>query len=601
MARSSPRFPARWASTPWLLGACAVAALLLAGAAPAARIAGQALDPAGQPVPFVRIHLANGVAVPATVTVFTASDGRFASPPLAGEPGGYRIEAFRIGWEESERRVETRGDDLVVELSMRPLANVAEQVPASAWVPGKPGERNYHTAVHECSNCHQFGAERVKRFARRLAGASEEARTLAWEGIVQFMRTLAFTLGPTGQAELRWGLTPEDPDYQAALVPETSFFTPRDMDLVIPLLAAAFPTDFDEYTDYRDTDRLGDYGVTGDTFIEEYVLPSFGWTREVAVAPGSDQIWFVELDADRIGSLDPEDGSVRWYPVPGEGPQGPHTLNADSRGNLWIALEESYGLARFDTRDKSWRVYPPPEGVKFAITHDAAFNAKRHVEPDAEGRIWLTLIGINELWSIQVDSGEVRRYPLPIPEGEQAFHVFLYGAALDPNGKRVWYTQLHGHLGAFNTETEEVEKIVPFPQGAAPRRMAIQEDGTLWVPLFGEGQLLKFDTARGVEAARYDLPDRGAASYSVTYDGRREAVWVGTTNSDRIYRFDIETERWSHYPLPRKEAYIRMIEVDLETGDLWTTYSNLPVGKRDPAVHGTESANNMLVRLHPGD
>jgi hypothetical protein len=25
------------------------------------------------------------------------------------------------------------------------------------------------------------------------------------------------------------------------------------------------------------------------------------------------------------------------------------------------------------------------------------------------------------------------------------------------------------------------------------------------------------------------------------------------------------------------------------------------VGKRDPAVWGTESANNMLVRLHPGD
>ena len=584
-----------------LLAAC-VAAACLAGPAQAARVSGQVVDDTtGEPLPFVRIRLSNDKAVPTTTTVFSTRDGSFGSPPLSGGLHGYQIEAFRIGWEESERSVEAAPDEFVVRLSMRPLANVAQQVPSSAWIPGKPGERNFHTAVHECSNCHQLGAERVKRFATALASANLEARTLAWEGIVQVMRAQAFMMGAPGEAGLRWGLTPEHPDYRAALVPETSFFMPRDMELVVPLLAAQFPTNFDTYTDYQDVAQLGEYGVTGHTFIEEYVLPSFGWTREVAIAPGSDLVWFVELDADRLGSLDPADGSVRWYPVPGEGPQGPHTLNADANGDLWIALEESYGMARFDTQEKTWRIYPPPPDVKFAITHDAAFNAKRQVEPDAQGRIWLTLIGINELWSVQIESGEVRRYPLPLPEGEKPFHVFLYGAALDPNGKRIWYTQLHGHLGAFNTETEKVEKVVPFPQGAAPRRMAIQEDGMLWVPLFGEGQLVKFDTRKGVEAARYDLPDRGAASYSVTYDGGRNAVWVGTTNSDRIYRFDIEQERWRHYPLPRKEAYLRMIEVDFETGDLWTTYSNLPVGRRDPAIHGTESANNMLVRLHPGD
>ena len=42
-----------------------------------------------------------------------------------------------------------------------------------------------------------------------------------------------------------------------------------------------------------------------------------------------------------------------------------------------------------------------------------------------------------------------------------------------------------------------------------------------------------------------------------------------------------------------------MIELDPDTGDLWTTYSSLPVGKRDAAKHGTQSANNMLVRIRP--
>ena len=53
--------------------------------------------------------------------------------------------------------------------------------------------------------------------------------------------------------------------------------------------------------------------------------------------------------------------------------------------------------------------------------------------------------------------------------------------------------------------------------------------------------------------------------------------------------------------MPRKETCIHALEVDDETGDIWTTYSNLPVGKRDPKIYGTESANNSVIRPHPGD
>ena len=159
--------------------------------------------------------------------------------------------------------------------------------------------------------------------------------------MVQYMRSQAFAMGPVGNTQFRWGLSAQHPDYLAALVPETSFLVPRDMKLVVPLLGSKFPTNFDEYFDYNDIERLGEYGVTGETVIEEFALPSFGWTREVAVAPGSDKVWFVELDGDRLGALDPKNGSIEWYEVPGEGPQGPHTINADSEGNLWIALELS--------------------------------------------------------------------------------------------------------------------------------------------------------------------------------------------------------------------------------------------------------------------
>jgi len=127
------------------------------------------------------------------------------------------------------------------------------------------------------------------------------------------------------------------------------------------------------------------------------------------------------------------------------------------------------------------------------------------------------------------------------------------------------------------------------------------EDSILWVPLFGTSELSKIDTTTGLEIARYRIPDRGGSPYGITLDKKRNAIWAATCNSDRIYRFDIDQEKWTHYPLPRREAYIRVIEVDPENGDIWTTYSSLPVGERDATTWGTTNANNMIVRLRPGD
>lgn len=564
-------------------------------------------DAGGKPVPFVRITLTGDTMAPATVTVFTDATGKFKAPDVnvAYDAKKISIESFRIGFEETSRKaaLSSDGKDLNLKITVKGIKNVAHQVPASAWIPGKPGDRPFHILINECAGCHQLGAQRVKDLAVTLDGLPFEDRVNTWASVVQFMRgaTLEWPKGAHGERRFRWGLSEDDPIYKAVLEPASSFFLPRDEAVVVPYLAKNFPTKFDTMTNYDDVKRLGEYGVTSKTVVEEYQLPTFGWTREVTILPGSPYVWFNELDRDRLGRLDPKDGSIKWYAVPGNGPQGPHTLNADADGNLWVALEESYSIGKFDPRTEKWTVFPPPPGVNFAITHDTAFNSRRQIQTDPNGKIWLTLVGLNELWSVDTKTSAVERHAVPMAEGEKPFHSFIYGSIMEPDGKHVWWTQLHGFLGSTNTETGNVERIIPFPRGAAPRRMAIQEDGTLWVPLNGDGQLVKVDPERGEIVKTYDLPDRASATYSITWDPRRKVVWVGTTNSDRIYRFDPASEKWTHYPLPRKEAFIRMIEIDHDTGDLWTTYANLPIGPRDPEKYERVGENNMIVRIHPGD
>ena len=603
--------------------------LLLAGVMPAAgaaQISGQVHESDGTPVPYVRIRVEAANTAPFSRTVFSDAHGAFVLPYDGAKVGQIKVEAFRIGWRETARSQKVEGDHLDLDVTLHRQANVADQVPPSAWLRGDPDSQAHQMTVLQCSNCHQLGSARVRNFSAKLAdqpigdrseawvtqaaddlangrhGSAEtpaHGRVAAWDAIVQYMRYVTMYLGDPKQ--LRWNLKEGSVFYNALLTPATSLFVPQDMSLIVPYLARNFPVAFDSLTDYVDTERLGRYGTGAGTVIDEFVVPTFGWTREVAITPTSDKIYFVETDKDRLGELDARNGAVRWYPIPGQGQQGPHTMNSDADGHIWMGLEDSFNIARFDTATSGWRLYPPPAGTVFGVTHDFAYNTDRHVDTDAKGRLWITDMGKNELWAINKTSGEVSTFRMPLPVGESHFHALMYGAAIDPKRNRVWWAQLFGNVGSIDTERDVAERVVPFRKGEGPRRLAVTEDGTLWVPLFGAGQIAKIDGETGVELARYSIPDRGAAPYGITYDRKRNAIWAATSNSDRIYRFDIATQQWRQYPLPRQESYIRMVELDPVTNDVWTSYAALPVGKRDPKVYGTESANNMVVRLHPGD
>ena len=589
------------------LGAIFFAFMTFSNPAPAVQIQGTVKSAEGAPIPFVRIRISGLQSGPYSRTVFSTDKGSFTADVGSADPKKLDIDAFRIGWTEAKRTAAPSEGGLSLALTFKPVKNVADQVPASAWLKGDTDSTAYHLATINCANCHQLGSERVRRFASTLNGMTEDKKAGAWSGMVQHMRYVTLYLGEQGnylgqEDKLRWGLKSGSPSYNALLQPETSLFSPHDLELIVPFMARHFPTTFDSYTGYKDTEKLGNYGVNADTVIDEFVLPTFGWTRELAITPGSDRVWFVETDKDRLGGLDPKDGSVEWYKIPANGPQAPHTMNPDASGNVWMTLEDSFSLGRFNTSTKSWRIYPPVVGKAFGVTHDFAYNSERYVTADSDGRIWIADMGTNEMWAVNVDSGETDSVKLPTIGGESTFHSLLYGTAIDAKHNRVWWSQIFGGLvGSIDTKTSRIDRIIPFARGDGPRRLAIQDDGTLWVPLFGSSEIVKVNGENGGVIARYRIPDRGSSPYGITMDNRRNAIWCATVNSDRIYRFDIKEERWTQYPMPRKEAYIRMIQVDKETGDVWTTYANMPPGKRDPKSFGTESANNMLVRLRPGN
>ena len=562
-------------------------------------VSGQVVDPNQQPLAGVMVTLQNPESganrEAATITVFTDAAGRYqieTAEWLYGDD--LQLVTKKIGYRlATSTRSQQNAAQLRQNFVLKPIDNIAGQVPAAAWLSQFPlTDRGARFIPGQCAGCHQFPSDQVKAFAAPLAELTEPERKQewltvtsdeservlekVWRGSIQYMRSMAFHF--SADTPVRWGLDPNSEQFKALLTAEYSLFSDHEEDLAATALAKFMQLDFttmprDAYP-AADNPLVPDAGLT----IKEWDLRSDGWTREVALTPESDYVWLVEDNADRIGRLDPKTGRVKWIPVPttGDQPQGPHTINVDRDGFLWITLEESYALARVDPKTEEWKIYP---GFgEFSIAHDTCLDDERFVVTDIQGHLWLTLIGQNQMAELDPDSGEIWFYDMPHQEGETSFHAALYGCVISADLKKVWFTQLNGIIGSIDVQSKQIDTASTFEMGQIPHRFAIDDQDVIWVALSGDGELLAYDTIGNKLVGRYRLPDANSSPYSTTWDSLRKVVWVSGSNADVIYRFNPANEQFHSIPLPRKRSFLRMIEIDRTTGDLWTTYAHLPVG-----------------------
>ena len=569
------------------------------GSAWSLTVSGQVTDPQKKPVAGVMVTLQNPESgankEAATITVFTDAAGRYqlqtAEWVFADD---VQLVARKIGYGlASSSRPQQDSAELQQNFVLKPIDNIAGQVPASAWLHQFPlTDRGARFVPGQCAGCHQFPSDQIKAFAAPLATLTEPERKQewltvtsdeservlekVWRGSIQYMRSMAFHF--SADTPVRWGLDPSSEQFKALLTAEYSLFSDYEEDIAATALAKFMQLDFttmprDAYPAAANP-LVPDAGLT----IREYDLRSDGWTREVALTPESDYVWLVEDNADRIGRLNPRTGRVKWIPVPttGDQPQGPHTINVDRDGFLWITLEESYALARLDPRTEEWKIYP---GFgEFSIAHDTCLDDERYVVTDIQGHLWLTLIGQNQMAELDPDSGKIWFYDMPHQQGETSFHAALYGCVVSADLKKIWFTQLNGIIGSIDVQSKQIETASTFEVGQIPHRFAIDDQDVIWVALSGDGELLAYDTIANKLVGRYRLPDANSSPYSTTWDSLRKVVWVSGSNSDVIYRFNPANQQFHSIPMPRKRAFLRMIDVDRKTGDLWTTYAHLPVG-----------------------
>ena len=582
-----------------------VAGLLLATALPSiagehALLSGRVTDLNGQALAATAVSLerAAGSEGARTLTVFSDDDGLFRFPSGVGAG---TLNVRRIGF-HPESRTTAGGDGDRVHFALRRDGNLAHTAPASAWLAAAPDSGAKHLTVLMCTGCHQFPTPRIRHYATAMAtvpggdalaaDAREQwmrrVRQDGWHAAVKYMRAKAYDIFPEGSdiqiARLPWKTIQDE---------RFALFNDADENVIANFLADHMPSQFDYLGRYS---HDAPSAANSRTVIREYPLPDTSLVREVVVVRGSPYIWGADVHRNRLLRLDPDTGEQRWFAVPYDGATGPHTIVGDPEGHVWVTMIENDILGRFDPASEQWKLWKLNETGSDvfggqAVVHDIAYDHTGELARDAQGRVWLTLVGSNRMASLHPETGQVRHYPAPPVAGRSGINITLYGTLLSADGRCAWFSQLNGYVGCFNTETLTSESLVAFDPGAGPRRMAIDTQGTLWIPLFGAGQIVKYDTNERRELARYPLPDRAAAPYAVTWDERRGVLWVGNSNVDGLYRFDPATERFAWLPLPRAKSYLRQVALHPESNDLVVTYAHLPVG----------SGPSMVVTIEPGD
>ena len=159
---------------------------------------------------------------PTAITVFSDEQGAFRMPlHVSAIPADTSLEAHKLGY----RQVSPAGGAVQVKsvapsgsfetrLYLDPVADIAQQVPASAWLAQAPPGDAKNITLTSCSSCHQVPSPKMREYAAKIEAvrggpdgdrkAIEEWRKVvrheSWRTIVKYMRSHHYSVFPLESA-----------------------------------------------------------------------------------------------------------------------------------------------------------------------------------------------------------------------------------------------------------------------------------------------------------------------------------------------------------------------------------------------------------------
>jgi len=543
--------------TNWQMSLAVAAVMAIAAPAFAASLQGVVTDDGGTPLGGAMVS-AIDADLEKSVTVFTNEKGEYEIKGLEGKVHSVRARLY--GKEDTISADVDVTSGKAVALAMKPVADINSQRTGDdlfslvKW----DSEEDKSNFKMQCAYCHQIGT----------IGFRSPEEPVDWETMVARMQGFG------------------------------GLFEHTKTSLVKRLLEAYDTPAMEDWPEWEIP--AAPSGKATDVIISEWDMgrEHNAMIHDLEPSMHDGLIYTVDMIADAVSTVDPKTGERKVYTVTGgkeyeaDGfpTKGPHSLEPDSKGNMWITLALSGQMAKFDAKTK-----------EFTIVSSAPAPRKRGMYPhtlrvDQNDVVWYTDAGTNSVFSLDPSNDNVvKEYKLlsagqAIGSGKgESSGITPYGISVAPDGK-IWYSKLNGNrIGRIDPTKEDgdIKEWVPPYEG--PRRLHVAKDGKVWVPFFGDGNFGSFDPATEAWEC-FDMPrGQNEIPYALNIHPQTGDIWVCGTGSDTLVRFEPDTQEMTEYRMPSQVTYTREVEFT-DDGSVWVCNSNYP------ARH-TESGRGSVLRV----
>jgi streptogramin lyase len=310
---------------------------------------------------------------------------------------------------------------------------------------------------------------------------------------------------------------------------------------------------------HTDDDRLG--GILGNRFTTFPKMENYYGVHSFSLSPKDGNIFITPSMQQALLEFNPKTKEFTVHRM--EEGYYPHTIRSDANDDVWFTLALSSQVAKFDRITEEFTLYDLP-----------ARNLKE----------WLIIKSLPLVFWFDPEnrptpSGDKEGNGLPMP----------YGIDVSPDGS-IWVTRLYANdLAHIDPKTGQVT-MVDFPY-SGPRRLRVDAANNVWIVAFQDSLLVKYEP-KTQTFTKFELPVVNEIPYALNVDRARNTVWVNGNQSDTIMAFDISSENWKTYPMPRQRFFTRDIEISEEDGAIYTTNSHFPTWQSEGGVP-------TLLRIEP--
>ncbi|MDJ1485988.1 SMP-30/gluconolactonase/LRE family protein [Cytophagaceae bacterium YF14B1] len=204
----------------------------------------------------------------------------------------------------------------------------------------------------------------------------------------------------------------------------------------------------------------------------------------------------------------------------------------DQDGNMWLAMDDR--IAKFDANGTLLLT------VGSSGKEDGQFRSIYHLFIDPEGKLWVADSGNNRVQQFDASGKFLQKFELPAPADGENSHIFSIN--VDRNGNR-WI------VNGKSLQKFDNKGVLLFRMGAegtlagqfkAPKGIAIDDEGNVWVADRDNNRIQKFD-AKGNFLLTVGSAGSGIGQFKNPRGLETDKagnIWVADTDNYRVQVFD---------------------------------------------------------------